>query len=232
MRPAFLAILAYCFLIGPSPGMAGEPPAVRAVVNGQAITSDQVDARQYDLIGKETIVTAVLDEDKQLTRNPQVQGDLKALMAAVVQENPERSREEILKITNERAVVYTQTLAVRRVKPKLFADVEARAINELIDEQLMLQEAKRLSVTVDETEVEKLAADVDRRAGAEDEKLHKLLVAWDKRALSSVKARLRAGLAWKAVLAKKSSPDQANGSAAASQRELAALRASAQLERR
>ena len=119
---------------------------MRVTVNGQAITSDLVEARQFDLIGKETIVQTVLTELRQLSRTPAVAADLKALLAAVVQEKPEAPRDEVMAIVQERSVAYTQTLAVRKVKPKLFAEVEQKAIDELVDEQLMLQEAQREGV--------------------------------------------------------------------------------------
>lgn len=203
-------------------------PAVRATVNGQAITSADLEARQFDMIERDTIVQAVQEESKQLTRLPAVQQDLKRLMAVVVQDMPEASKDEIKAVVQEKAVVYTDTLAVRRVKPKLFADVEDAALEQLIDEQLMLQEAKRQGIAVDEADVDRQAEGVAKRAGAEGEPLHKLLVAWDKRALPSVKARLRADLAWKAALQKRQGGEATQDFAAA---ELAALKAKAEITR-
>lgn len=199
-----------------------------AVVNGEAITAEALEARQYDLIGKEAIVAPVLDESRQLSRTPAVKQDLKGLMAAVVQENPEASKEQIMALVQEKSVAYTQTLAVRRVKPKLFADVEAKALDALIDEQLMLQDAKSQNVTIDDKEVEMAANAEPKRAGAETEDLHKLLVAWDKRALPGAKARIRAAMAWKAALKARlgSAPDEATAA-----KELAALRQSAKIEK-
>jgi hypothetical protein len=102
-------------------------------------------------------------------------------------------------------------------------------MDQLIEEQLMLQEAKRQGVTADEAEVDKLAEGVAKRAGADGEPLHKLLVAWDKRALPGAKARLRAELAWKAALQKRLGADAEPDFAAVSARELAALKASAKV---
>ncbi len=225
-----LVVMMMTALVMAIPASAQEPaPSVRATVNGQAITAADLEARQFELIGKDTIVKAVQEESQLLARNPTVAQELKRLMAVVVQENPQGTREQIRAAVQEKAVIYTDTLAVRRVKPKLFADVEAKALEQLIDEQLMLQDAKQQGVTVDEAEIEKHAEGVTKRAGADDEPLHKLLVAWDKRALPGVKARLRAELAWKAALEKRLGAGATQDFAAVSARELAALKSSAKI---
>lgn len=203
-------------------------PTVRVTVNGDAIMSDAVEARQYDLIGKDTIVEAVLTESRLQSRLPSVAQDLKGLLTAVVQENPDASREQVMAIVQEKSVAYTQVLAVRKVRPKLFADVESKAIEQLVDEQLMRQEAKTQGVVVDEAQARAAADALPKRAGADTEPLHKLLVAWDKRALPSATARIAAETAWKAVLKAKlgSEPD-----AATSAKELSTLRAAAKIEK-
>jgi len=207
------------------------PASVRATVNGDDITSVDLEARQFDLIGRDTIVKAVQDESKQLTRNPSVQQELKRLMAVVIQDIPDATREEIKARVEEKAVVYTDTLAVRRVKPKLFAEVENAAFDQLIDERLMMQEAKRQGVAPDEADAERQASSVAKRAGPEGEALHKLLLAWDKRALPSVIARVRAELAWKAALQKRLGADAVQDFATVGARELAALKADAKITR-
>lgn len=223
------AALTLTLAVGLPAAMAQDAaPATKAIVNGEAITSDALEARQYDLIGKDAIVKPVLDESRQLSRTPAVAQDLKGLMAAVVQENPEATKEQIMAIVGEKSVAYTQTLAVRRVKPKLFAEVEAKALDELIDEQLMLQEAKRQNVTIDEAAVDKAAEATVKRAGAADEQLHKLLVAWDKRALPGAKARIKAAMAWRAALKARLGAEADDATAA---KELAALKQNAKIEK-
>ena len=209
---------------------APEPaaPVVRASVNGETIMSDSVEARQYDLIAKDTILETVLTESRQLSRLPAVAQDLKGLLTAVVQENPDASKEAIMAIVQEKSVAYTQVLAVRKVRPKLFADVEAKAIDELVDEQIMLQEAKKQNVAVDDAGAAKATDSLPKRAGADGEPLHKLLVAWDKRALPSATARIKARTAWKAAVKARlgSEPDDATLA-----KELAALKQSAKVEK-
>lgn len=226
-----IAVLATGLHVVQAQTPAPEPvaPSVRATVNGEPIMSDAVEARQYDLIAKDAILEAVLTESRQLSRTPSVAQDLKGLLTAVVQENPDASREAIMAIVQEKSVAYTQVLAVRKVRPKLFADVESKAIDELIDEQLMLQDAKKLGVPVDEAASDKAAESLPRRAGADGEPLHKLLVAWDKRALPSAKARITAQTTWKAALASRlgSTPDDA-----AAAKELAALKTAGKIEKK
>lgn len=211
----------------PTPEAA--PPSVRASVNGETIMSDAVEARQYDLIAKTKIVEAVLTESRLLSRTPSVAQDLKGLLVAVVQENPDAGKEQIMAIVQEKSVAYTQVLAVRKVRPTLFAEVEAAAIDQLIDERLMLQEAKRQGVAVDEAAAEAAAGNLPKRAGDDGEPLHKLLLAWDKRAQPSAKARIMAQTAWTAVLTARlgAPPDDATAA-----KELAALRAAATVEKR
>lgn len=235
LRLIGLCALALCDAAG-AQAQAPEaaPPTERVTVNGDAIMSDAVEARQYDLIGKDTIVEAVLTESRSLSRTPAVAQDLKGLLTAVVQENPDASREQIMAIVQEKSVAYTQVLAVRKVRPKLFAEVEAKAVDELIDERLMLQEAKKRGLVPgsgsgDEAAAEAAAQSLPKRAGADGEPLHKLLTAWDKRALPSAKARLVAQSAWIAALTSRlgAPPDDATAA-----KELAALKAAAAIERR
>lgn len=233
LRLIGLCALALCDAAG-AQAQAPEaaPPTERVTVNGDAIMSDAVEARQYDLIGKDTIVEAVLTESRSLSRTPAVAQDLKGLLTAVVQENPDASREQIMAIVQEKSVAYTQVLAVRKVRPKLFAEVEAKAVDELIDERLMLQEAKKRGLVPGSgagDEAEAAAQSLPKRAGADGEPLHKLLTAWDKRALPSAKARLVAQSAWIAALTSRlgAPPDDATAA-----KELAALKAAAAIERR
>lgn len=230
LRLIGLCALALCDTAG-AQAQAPEaaPPTERVTVNGDAIMSDAVEARQYDLIAKDTIVEAVLTESRSLSRTPAVAQDLKGLLTAVVQENPDASREQIMAIVQEKSVAYTQVLAVRKVRPKLFAEVEAKAVDQLIDERLMLQEAKKRGQAGDEAAAEAAAQSLPKRAGADGEPLHKLLTAWDKRALPSAKARLVAQSAWIAALTSRlgAPPDDATAA-----KELAALKAAAAIERR
>ncbi len=209
----------------------GAADPVRVVVNGDPVKASQVDARQYDMIGKSTIVPTVLNESRRLSRSPAVARDLKSLLAVTVQKNPKASKEEIMKIVEETSIQYTQVLAVRSEKPKLFAKVEDDAVNALIDDQLKLQAAAAASVSADEAALSAAVENAEKRAGAADEPLHKLLTAWDNRALPGLKHRLRAQLAWKAVLEKKHGNEIADFDAV-SAKELAALREKAKIERR
>jgi hypothetical protein len=227
---SFTVALVGVSLAAPAPWAQEPAPTVRATVNGEAITSVELDARQYDLIGKDAIVKPVLDESRQLSRTPAVAQDLKGLMAAVVQANPDAPKEQIMAIVQEKSIAYTQTLAVRKVKTKLFADVESQALDQLIDEQLMLQEAKRQGVAADEAEVARAVEAAPKRAGADGEALHKLLVAWDKRALASVAARIKAERGWTLALEKKLGTATVQPDAA--KRELDALRQAATIERK
>ena len=136
-----------------------------------------------------------------------------------------------MEIVEKKSIQYTQVLAVRSEKPKLFAKIEDDAINALIDDQLKLQAAAAASVSADETALEKAVARAEKRAGKPDEPLQKLLIAWDNRALPALKHRLRAQLAWKAAIEKKHGKDVSDFEAV-SAKELADLREAAKIERR
>lgn len=228
-RARLLQIALAMVFVAVGPAAAQQPsPSPRAIVNGDPISAEELDARQYDMIGKDTIVKTVLEESRQVSRLPSVAQDLKSLMATVVQENPEATKEQIMATVQERSVAYTQTLAVRRVKPKLFAGIEQQALDHLIEERLMMQEAQRQEIKLDPAEIDKQVAAEPKRAGAEGEDLHKLLVAWDKRALPGATARVNAQLAFKAALAKRlgNQPDEA-----ATASELATLKSAAKIEK-
>lgn len=73
------------------------------------------------------------------------------------------------------------------------------ATKELIDEALMLQEAKRLGITISDAEVEGAVQDVARNLKLSRDKLVALLQA-NGVSLDTLKDRLRATLAWKGVV--------------------------------
>lgn len=227
-----LVTLALLALASPvlSAGQDTAADPVRVVVNGDPVTASQVDARQYDMLAKPKIVPTILDESRRLSRSPAVARDLKSLLAVTVQQNPGASKEKVMAIVEEKSIQYTQVLAVRAMKPKLFAEIEEAAVEALIDDQLKLQAAAAASVSVDESRLTAAVEAAEKRAGKADEPLHKLLAAWDKRALPGLKHRLRAQLAWRDLLEKKhgkNMPDFDGVSA----KELAALRKTAKIER-
>ncbi len=89
--------------------------------------------------------------------------------------------------------------------PEALKKIEAQTLGKLIDEQLQLQEAKRLGITVDEAQVEsgiaQLATNNKMDAGQFEEKLSSSGIK-----MSTLKAKIRAEIAWGMVVRRKLRP--------------------------
>jgi peptidyl-prolyl cis-trans isomerase SurA len=79
------------------------------------------------------------------------------------------------------------------------------ATSELIDEALMLQDAKRLGITVSDAQVEDALLNVARNIRVSRDKLEEILQA-NGVGIDTLKARLRAGIAWQSVIARMVEP--------------------------
>ena len=125
-------------------------PNVAVDVNGDAITHDDIE-RRAQLLGLSANVT----EQAKLLKSGGVEERLKALQHEVVTNNPGKTREELIAIIKERQAEIGKALQKKAVEaardsvmPKLWKD----AREELIDERLKLQAAKKGGIEISDAD--------------------------------------------------------------------------------
>lgn len=181
-----------CFLgaLLPDRLSAGEQSIV-VLVNGEPVTSYDVTQRQGFLALVSGAVSKAIHAKLQ---SEEVKIQFRKFME---QERP-TTREEAVEL-QKKFVARLQTQAMSEVTPKL----RKKAIDELVEEHLMLQEAKRLKVEPSESEVN---AQLLNMAQARDKSgtLEKFFSVFKAQGVDpkTIKERVRAQLAWRNVIRK------------------------------
>ncbi len=140
---------------------AAKPPepvahSIAALVNDEPITGFAVDLRARFMSLSGNFQDRARANLKSIAENPATGERLKAILNEVIQANPGKSREDIIRIFEERKKVYVtglQQQAVSSAKASLVPTFRKKALDELVEERLKLQEAKRLSVNIPDDEV-------------------------------------------------------------------------------
>lgn len=138
---------------------------------------------------------------------------LLSLPAAAAETRP-NARAGIAAVVNDDAITFSDIRNRMRLymislppnpPPEALKKIEAQTLSKLIDEQLQLQEAKRLGITVDEAQVEsgiaQLATNNKLDANQFEEKLASTGIK-----MSTLKAKIRAEIAWGMVVRRKLRP--------------------------
>jgi len=173
------------------PAKAASEMSYIVKVNGEPITSYDVSQRQKFM----ALTSGALGKRMRgLLQSPSTQEKFKAF----VQERRPSSQAEAQALQKE---------FVEQLQRQVIADINKKtrseAIDELIEERLMLQEAKRQKVSISEAEVDKRLTAM-AKAGDKDRTLNDFLQAFRKQGINAdtIKQRIRAQLAWRDVIRK------------------------------
>jgi len=160
-------------------------------VNGEPITSFDVSQRQKFM----ALTSGALGKRmRTLLQSPSTQEKFQAY----VQERRPTSQAEAQALQKE---------FVDKLQSQVIADINKKtrseAIDELIEERLMLQEAKRQKVSVSDAEVDKRLTAM-AKAGNNDRTLNEFLEAFRQQGIGAqtIKQRIRAQVAWRDVIRK------------------------------
>jgi peptidyl-prolyl cis-trans isomerase SurA len=194
LRNLIAATLALGFAFGVTlaPPEAGASDMSYVVkVNGEPITSYDVSQRQKLM----ALTSGALGKRmRALLKSPSTQEKFQEY----VKERRPSSRAEAEAL---------QKQFVNQLQKKVVADINKKtrseAIEELIDERLMLQEAKQQKVSVSDAEIDKRLTAM-AKSGNEDRSLQQFLEAFKKQGINpkTMKQRIRAQLAWRDVIRK------------------------------
>ncbi len=150
--------------IDPAPaGAAGKVTGAQSIavlVNDEPITGYEIQQRQRLMgMGNANIGERAQANFKSLIKAKSTSDRLKAILEKTVKENEGKSRDEIIAIFERRKTEFAKSLqqqAVENARQSVMPGLRKDALEELIDERLKLQEAKKLNVVASEEEVDKI----------------------------------------------------------------------------
>ena len=182
---------------GPSPTKPGEQSIV-ALVNDEPITGYEIQQRAAMLSGGS--IGALAQKNFQaIIKSPKTTERLKAILGETIKANQGKSKDEIIGIFETRKkefAISLQKQAVESAKASALPGVKKAAIEELIDEKLKLQEAKRLNVVPSEEDVSRSIAGIAERNKMTEAQLAAQLGG----SIEPMKVRIRSAMAWNEVV--------------------------------
>lgn len=160
-----------------TPDTAGKPSAatsgkkkgsqsIVALVGDDPITAYEIEQRQRLMSQSSAVGKEAQARFQSLIRSDATKQKMEALQKQIIADNPGKSRDELIAMIKLRVQAYAKELqqqALAGVRSGAMAGLRQKAIDQLIDERLMVQEAKRVGVLATEEEVDKALAEKAQR---------------------------------------------------------------------
>jgi peptidyl-prolyl cis-trans isomerase SurA len=140
--------------------------AIVVLVNDEPVTGYQIDQRARFLAMSTNIADQVKDNFQRLVKSESVNAQFRALQEQIVRANQGKSREQVIALIQERQKQFAAALqkqAVESARSVLLPRLRKQAKEELIDERLKVQEAKKLGIEVTDDEVKHFLNDLAAR---------------------------------------------------------------------
>jgi peptidyl-prolyl cis-trans isomerase SurA len=185
--------------------VAGGQQRIVVVVNDEEITARDIDQRARFLGLSTNIGEQAKEHFESLVKSESTQEQLRKLQQEVVSSNPGKTKDELVAIFQERQKqigMALQKQAVERARAGFLPKWRKHATEELIEERLKLQAAKKLGVEVTDAEVKTLLKEVsDRNKMTYDEFAQHLKgLGVD---ISTMGEKFRAGKAWREMISRR-----------------------------
>jgi peptidyl-prolyl cis-trans isomerase SurA len=188
----------------PPPAASGGGHSIVALVNDEPVTGFEIEQRAMMLSGS-TVAEKAKANFQAIVKNPRTSERLKAILNETIKANEGKSRDAIIAIFEKRKKEFGMSLqkqAFESARASALPGVKKQALEELIDERLKLQEAKKQKVTIDDADVNKIIGNI-----AERNKMS--LSEFTQRIggnIDVMKTRIRATLSWTEVVKKRFGP--------------------------
>jgi peptidyl-prolyl cis-trans isomerase SurA len=176
--------------------------SIIVLVNDDPITAYEVEQRAK-LISLSTDVAARVQESfKRLVQQDSTNQRLREILQETIQANPGKSRDQVLAIFEERKKQFAESLqrqAMESARMSALPNLKKSALDELIEERLKIQEAKRINATIEDAQVDEVIRNIAQRNKMTPEQFaqHVKQMGGD---IDSMKARFRATLSWNEVV--------------------------------
>ena len=191
---------------GKSGKISGTGQAIAVLVNDEPITGYEIQQRQRLMgMGNANIGQRAQANFQSLIKSKTTSDRLKAILEKTIKENEGKSREEIIAIFEKRKTDFAKSLqqeAVENARQTVMPGLRKEAMEELIDERLKLQEAKKLNVLVGEEEVDKIMGSIaeKNKMTAVEFQAHLKKMGADP---TVMRQRFKANMSWQEVIRRK-----------------------------
>ncbi|MGH1417571.1 MAG: SurA N-terminal domain-containing protein [Hyphomicrobiaceae bacterium] len=177
--------------------------AIVALVNDEPVTSYAVRLRQNLMgLGNKNIGERAKANFQRLLKGSNVKTDLQAILKKTIEANKGKSRDEIIAIFDKRKLAYAKRLqkrAVSSARSSVLSGLRKKALDELIDERLKLQEAKRLNLLAPDDNVNKAIKSMAERNKMDEKKFARYLksIGTD---IYTLREKVKASMSWSSVI--------------------------------
>ena len=189
-----------------SGGKGGQ--AILVLVNDDPITAFEVEQRQRLMALQSNIGQRAQENMKRLAQSEDTQKRFRAEAEEIIRANQGKSREEVMALIEQRKSAFAQGLqrqALESARSSVLPGLKKSALEELIEERLKLQEAKRLSITVEETQVDGVIKSLAERNKMTLQQFAQHLGSMGAD-VNTMKSRYRAQFGWGEVIRRKFAP--------------------------
>lgn len=189
--------------LGFAPTANAKSQGIAVLVNDQPITNYEIQQRQRYLgLGASDIQKKAQANFKSLIGRKSTSENLREILREIIKSNPGKSKEQVLAIFERRKKQYAQKLqkqAVAQARQSVLPGLRKQALDELIDESLKLQEAKRLNVLATDDEVNGIISGMAQRNKMDIDKFKKHMSSLGTN-IRTLEDRFRAMLSWRNVV--------------------------------
>ena len=183
-------------------GGKSSPQGIVALVNDEPVTAYEVDQLASFLTLSANYTDRAKANMKVIAENPKTNERLQQILKDTIAANPGKSREQVIaafEVRKKDFVISLQKQAVESAKSSMIPGLRKKALEELIEDRLKFQEAKRLTVAVNDEESDKAFKNLADRNKMTPEQFSQFIKAQGGDP-AVMKARFRSQFAWREVI--------------------------------
>ncbi len=184
-------------------GKGGSSQSIIMLVNDEPITALDVQQRAQLNALAANVGERAQANMKALVGSEQTQVRFRAMVEQIVKDNQAtKTREQILAIIDQRKTQFAQSLqqqAIASARASVLPGIKKSALDEIVEERLKLQEAKRLNVTIEDSQIDDIIKGLAERNKMTPVQFGEHLKSMGTD-LSAMKGRFRATLSWNDVI--------------------------------
>jgi peptidyl-prolyl cis-trans isomerase SurA len=191
----------------PDAGPRNGGDRILMLVNDEPITSREVEQRARFLAasGGAAVAAQAQENFKRIVASETTNQKFRAIVDEIVKQNQGKSREQIMAIIEKRKTEFAMGLqrqAVDQARSATIPKHRKDALEEVIEEKLKLQEARKLGVSVNDEEANRIIVAIAQRNNQSEVQFAQQLKATGVD-IATMRARFRANFAWRDVVRKK-----------------------------
>jgi peptidyl-prolyl cis-trans isomerase SurA len=189
-----------------SPQSSRGGQGIVVVVNDDAITAYEIEQRARFLGLSTNLGPEAKEAFQRLVKSESTDQQLRALQQEVIRSNPGKSRDELIAIFQERQKEFgiaLQKQALENARSRLLPKLSKDAKEELIEDRLKLQAAKKLGIEVSDQDVKTLLTDLAGRNKMNYEQFAQHLKSTGGVDIDTMGEKFRAQKAWRDLIGRR-----------------------------